>query len=80
MKQFGKEFFLRGSNKKYKDLDDLDWLFEQLQIMSIGQFCKKFNYPYNSVRYRVRRYFTEDQLALIKKDRAFHQKNKTKLK
>ncbi len=80
MKQNGNEFFLRGSNKKYHFLDDLDYLYSELQVISIGDLAKKLKVPYNSIRYRVRRYFPKEWLDNIVKDRKYHLKRKTKEK
>lgn len=80
MKIQGKQLQLRGSNHKYWQLDNLDELFETLKVKSIGEFCKETNIPYNSVRYRCQRYFTEEMLNQIKKDRKYHKKKKTLLK
>lgn len=77
MKQNGQEFNLRNSNHKYYMLDDLDMLFERLKEVSVGKLAKELNVPQNSIRYRVMRYFTEEQIAAIKKDRRYHRKRKT---
>lgn len=80
MKIQGKQLQLRGSNHKYWQLDNLDELFETLKAKSIGEFCKETNIPYNSVRYRVERYFTDEMKAAIKRDRKPHKKKKTLVK
>lgn len=80
MKLFEKQLQLRNSNHKYWQLDDLDKLFETLKTMSIGEFCKETGIPYNSVRYRTERYFTDEMKAQIKRNRKPHKKKKTLLK
>lgn len=75
----GKPVPRRGSNKR-KDLeflDDLDWLYSELQVMSIGQFCKKYDVPYNCVRHRVVELFPPTWIENIVKERRFHKKAKS---
>jgi hypothetical protein len=72
----GKEIKLRGSNKLYHQLDDLDKLFEMLKEKSIGALSKELGIPQNCIRYRVFSYFPEEWIAQVKKDRRYH-KNKT---
>lgn len=67
----GKKLNLRKSNHKYDCLDNIDELYKVLLTKSIGELSRETGIPNNSIRYRTRRYFTEDQLASIKKDRRY---------
>lgn len=78
MKVNGRELHLRPSNHKHWVLDDLDKLFEMLKVKSMSEVAKELNVPANSIRYRITRYLSDEQLAQIKQGRRFHQKNKTK--
>lgn len=78
MKINGKEIPVRGSNKKYRFLDDLDWLYSELLYLSMAEFCEKYNIDYNSrnvVRHRVEKYFPEEWKAKIKRERKRHKKS-----
>lgn len=77
LKQNGEEFQLRNSNHKYFKLDDLDWLYAELQKVSMGELAKRLNVPFNSIRYRCTRYFSPEQMESIVKERRFHKKKKT---
>lgn len=77
LKQNGEEFQLRNSNHKYFRIDDLDWLYAELLKVSIGELSKRLNIPYNSLAFRVRRYFSPEQIEKIVKQRRFHKKKKT---
>ena len=77
MKINGKEFKMRGSNHKYYVLDDLDNLYQLLLTKSIAQLSKELDVPQNSIRYRCFRYFSDEQLKAIKKERRFHKKQKS---
>lgn len=73
---FGSKLDVRGSNKKYPELDDLDTLYNKLLTMSIGQLSKELGVPYNSIRHRVHKYFTQEMLDKICRQRKFHTKAK----
>lgn len=77
MKIHGQFYKLRGSNKKYTQLDDLDKLYQELQEICVEDYAKKYGIPANSIMYRVKRYFPADWIAKIVKKRRFHQKKKT---
>lgn len=72
-------------NKKYTFLDDRIWLREQLMEKSMAQLAEELAEKYGlekanlagSIRFLVYRYFTKQERALMKKERAFH-KNKKK--
>lgn len=74
MKLKGQEYKLRGANKKYQELDDLDSLFELLKTMSITQASKHLGVPQNSIRYRVFRYFPQEWIDQIVKERKYHKR------
>ena len=69
----GEWITLRGSNKKYPQLDDLDWLYAQLQNKTRVELAKEFNLPYGSINYQLR-YFPEDWMKNIKIQRRPHRK------
>jgi hypothetical protein len=79
VKLFGSEITPRGSNRKYVELDDLDNLFTILLTKSIGQFAKETGIPYNSIRHRVHKYFTQEMIDKIRRERRFHTKKAGKL-
>ncbi len=72
MKFQGVNYQLRGSNKKYPQLDDLDLLFEELKKKSITKLAKELGVPQNSIRYRVFRYFPAEWLKVVRRDRRYH--------
>lgn len=77
MKINGRDVILRGSNHKHTCLDDLDKILDMLKTKSMAQLAKELSVPANSIRYRLHRYCSEEQLAAITKQRCFHQKKKT---
>ena len=80
-KIFGERLeFIRNSNKLYTQLDDLDWVYSELKVMSMAQFAEKHKVPYNSVRHRVHKYFPPEWLSSIKRQRRFHTNNTGKIK
>ena len=80
MKLNGVEFHPRGANKKYVFLDDLDWLYENLKVMSMSAFAKLHGCPFNSVRSRVMKYFTAEMKASIIYERVPHSRRVFKRK
>lgn len=71
-------------NKRYYFLDDREWLKNQLMQKSMAELaeelaeehgCEKVNLA-GSIRFVVYRYFTKQERALMKKDRAFHKNRK----
>lgn len=62
----GQWYKMRGSNHKYTVLDDLDFLFERLKIKSRDELAKELGVPYNSLNYRIQRYFPEEWIKQIK--------------
>jgi hypothetical protein len=50
-------------------LDDLDWVYEQLRTKSIAELSKELEIPYNSIRFRVVKYFPLAWQDAIKKER-----------
>lgn len=79
VKIFGNEITPRGSNRKYTELDDLDSLYTTLLSKSMGELAKETGIPYNSIRHRVHKYFTQEMIDRIKRDRCFHKKKVGKL-
>lgn len=77
MKIHGIDLKLRGANKLYPQLDDLDSLFEKLKNKSIGKLAKELDVPQNSIRYRVFKYFPAEWIACIRKDRRYHKNKKS---
>ena len=75
MKIFGKEIKKRGANKKYPELDDLDWLYSRLKTMSITQLAKKLEVPQNSIRHRVFSHFPQEWIDSIVKERKYHSRS-----
>lgn len=73
-------FNVRGSNHKWNILDNLDNLYEMLKTKSIAQVSKELKVPQNSIRYRIFKYFSPQEIKAIKRQRAFHRKQKTLLK
>lgn len=69
MKINGQDIVTRPSNKLYHQLDDLDWLFEELKKKTISELAKELDLPQNSVRFRVMQYFPDDWKKQIKKSR-----------
>lgn len=65
-------------NKKYPQLDDLDQLYTDLQKESIDDYSDRTGIPYNSINYRVKKYFTPEMEVNIIQKRRRHQNN-TKL-
>jgi len=71
-------------NKKYHFLSDHTWLKEELLHKSMAQLAKELSEIHNvdktilagSIRFVVYRYFTKQERALMKKDRAFHKNRK----
>lgn len=61
----GTTVLIRGSNQKYTELNDLDWLFEELKHTTRAELAKKLGVPYNSINYRVHKYFSEEKLKQI---------------
>lgn len=81
MKMNGKEIKVRGSNKFYTELDDLDWLFEQLKVKSMAQLADELKIPYTSrnvIRHRVEKYFPQEWKDQIKRERKPHTKSRKK--
>ena len=76
MKINGQQLSLRGSNKKYHALDDLDELFAKLKDKSMAQLSKELGVPANSIRHRVVTYFPQEWIDEIQRERKFH-KNRT---
>lgn len=76
MKREGIYYRLRGSNKKYPELDDLDKLFEALKTMCVEDYARKYGYPPQSVRWRLR-YFKPEWLEQIVYKKVPHRKLKT---
>lgn len=76
MKIFGSEIKVRGSNKEYTVLDDLDNLYQELLTQSMAQVARKYNVPANSIRHRVHKYFLPEMLENIKRQRRFHKNGK----
>ena len=74
---FGMELKVRGCNKKHIKLDNLDWLYDQLLQKSMGQLAKEEGIPYNSIRHRVYKYFTQEMRDKIMRERSFHTKLKS---
>lgn len=73
-KKINGEFILvRGSNKKYPILDDLDALFEILKVKTRVQAAKELNVPYGSLNYQLR-YFSADWMSQIRIQRKPHRK------
>lgn len=72
-------------NKKYHMLDDRIWLKEQLATKSMAQLAKELAEEHGlekaslagSIRFIVYRYFTKQERAAMKKERAFHKNRKT---
>lgn len=71
-------------NKRYFFLDDKDWLRQQLMSKSMAELAedlaiehglKKANLA-GSIRFIVYRYFSKQERALMKKERAFHKNRK----
>jgi len=58
----GNEFRIRGSNKKYHQLDNLDQLHEDLIRESIDEYSKRTGIPYNCIAYIVKKYFPQEWL------------------
>jgi hypothetical protein len=77
VKIHGIQHSLRGANKKYYQLDDMDELYEKLQLLSIGALAKELGVPQNSIRHRVMKYFPPEWIANIKKDRRYKQEYNT---
>ena len=72
---------MRKGNKKYWFLDNLTWLFEELKMKSMMELAKELCLLHNipdprslagSIRFMVKKYFTEDQIKQLKKERIFH--------
>lgn len=64
----GQVIATRGSNKVYYQLDDLDWLYVQLQTMTMAQLARALGIGRNSrnvIRHRVDRYFPDEWKANI---------------
>lgn len=79
MKIHGKDIPVRGSNKRYTQLDDLDWLYEQLQEMSMAELADKMGIEYKSrnvIRHRVEKYFPLEWKLNIVRERKQHKKVK----
>lgn len=72
--------------KKYTFLDDHKTLYEKLKDKSMMEMAKELaegmKRPelvmnlFGSIRYRVMRYFTEEERKLLKRDRDFNKKSK----
>lgn len=75
MKIHGVEHKLRGSNKKYTFLDDLDALYALLQKKCIKDLADELGVGSGSIRYRVEQYFPEEWKRKIKRKRKPHKKN-----
>ena len=54
---------------KYPQLLDKAWVLEQLQTMSIAQLAKSISAPRSSVAWVVDRYLSNDEQALVVKER-----------
>lgn len=71
----GQQIDKRGCNKKYTQLDNLDWLYEQLDVnrgnKTIAELSKELEIPQNSIRFRVVNYFPDDWISNIRKGRAW---------
>lgn len=73
-------------NKKFYFLDNKEWLLAQLLTKSMAQLAKELSEQYGhekaslagSIRFMVYRYFTKQERALMKKERAFHRNRKKK--
>ena len=65
---------VRGSNKKYPILDDLDALFEMLKVKTKMQVAKELGVPFGSLNYIINKYFPEEWLKLIRIQRRPHRK------
>lgn len=76
-KKDGQEFRVRGSNKKYLQLDDLDHLKELLRINCPADVAKLLEVPANSVMFTIDRYFTEEEKDNIAWKRKRHKNNLT---
>lgn len=72
-------------NKKYHFLDNKSWLFEELckrPMHILAEDLAKISGVQAKVlagciRFRVNRYFSKEQIKLIKKCRIFHKKQKS---
>lgn len=64
----------RGANKKYPELDNLDELLEKLKKKSITQLAKELGCPQNSLRSRLFKYCSKEQIDGIFKERRYHKR------
>ncbi len=74
----GKYFLTRNSNHKHSVLDDLDDL--KFKLINEGkcpaEVAKELEVPYNSVRYRIMKYFTPEEIELVCWKRERHTNNR----
>lgn len=75
MKLYGQEYKIRGANKKYHFLDDLDALYEKLKKTCIKDLADELGVGSGSIRYRVEKYFPDEWKKNIKRKRKKHKKN-----
>ena len=68
----GKKFAVRGSNKLYTQLNDLDFIFNELKSKCPADLAKELDVPYNSLRYIIVTYFTEEEQEQIAWKRRRH--------
>jgi hypothetical protein len=57
------------ANKKFYDLSDVNWLFEQLKMKSMAELAKEVGCHRGSVEWIVRTKFSEDMQKQVKYQR-----------
>lgn len=75
MKIHGKDYKIRGANKKYPFLDDLDYLYSLLKEKCVKDLADELGVGSGCISYRIDKYFPEEWKKNIKRKRRKHKKN-----
>lgn len=79
MKYKGVEIRTRGANKKYPELDDLDYICKRLEMpngLCITELAKELGVPQNSIRHRLYKYVDPEWIETkLVKARKYHNRD-----